>query len=167
MRHRSHSHSFGRRSGPKKALLKGLVISLVEHERIKTTLAKAKELRKHVEKAVTLSKDGDLAARRVLISRFGNQDTAEKLVTNLGKRFQDRKGGYTRILKMGVRPGDRVPMALIEFVDFKLPEPKGDDTKVVGDKDASKRSRNAYKIRLAARKRRRQMQANSRRANRK
>lgn len=167
MRHRAHSHSFGRRYNAKQALFKGLISSLVEHGRIKTTLAKAKELRKHVERAVTIGKSADLAARRVLISRTGSEKTAELLVTDYSKRFQKRNGGYTRILKVGIRPGDRVPMAYIEFVDYKLPEAKKDETKVVGDKDASKRGRALNKARLAKRKHLRNIQIASRRRNRK
>jgi large subunit ribosomal protein L17 len=167
MRHKSHSHSFGRRSGPRKALLKGLVISLVEHGRIKTTLAKAKELRKHVEKAITLGKKGDAASRRLLISRTGNEKTAETLVNDLGPRFKTRKGGYTRILKFGLRAGDKAPMALIEFVDYKLPEVKADETTVKGDKGASARGRKLNKIRAKAKKHKRNIKKASRKQNRK
>ncbi len=166
MRHLAKSHSFGRRAGPKAALLKGLVISLVEHGRIKTTLAKAKELRRHVERAVTLGKKGDLGSRRILISRFGNEQTAETLVTDLGKRFKARAGGYTRIVKTGLRPGDKAPMAIIEFVDYKLPETGDKDTKVKGDVGAVKRARALNKAKTKAKKGIRRAKAQKRAANR-
>ena len=109
---------FGRKSGPRKALLKGLANSLIEHGRIKTTLAKAKELRKHVERAVTLGKKDNLGSLRLLISRLSNKDLAIKLVKDISPRFKDRDGGFTRIIKIGRRPGDSAEMAYIEFVDF-------------------------------------------------
>ncbi len=118
MRHKRLKNHFGRKSGPRKALLRGLVISLVEHERIKTTLAKAKELRRHVEKAVTIGKKGDLASMRLLLSRYPNKATANKLIKDISSRFKERPGGYTRIIKLGVRPGDCAEMAFIEFVDY-------------------------------------------------
>ena len=95
-----------------------LVSSLVEHERIKTTVAKAKELRRHVEKAITVGRKGNVSAVRHLISRYHNKDTVFKIVHDLSVRFKDRPGGYTRILKLGPRVGDGAPMAFIEFVDF-------------------------------------------------
>ncbi len=168
MRHMAKRHSFGRRTGAKAALFKGLVNSLVEHERIHTTLAKAKEIRRHVEKAVTLGKKGDIGTRRLLISKFGNQDTANKLVNDISKRFETRPGGYTRILKTGLRAGDSAPMAYLEFVDYELPETaKGGDEQVVGDAGASKKARAENKARQAKRKRIRKIQAASRARNRK
>jgi len=100
------------------------VVSLVEHGRIKTTLAKAKELRRHVERAVTLGKralDGGnaLHVQRLLMSRYPNEATVTSLMKDVAPRFKAREGGYTRILKLGMRPGDRAEMAYIEFVDFK------------------------------------------------
>lgn len=168
MRHMAKRHSFGRRTGAKAALFKGLVNSLVEHGRIHTTLAKAKEIRRHVEKAITLGKKGDIGTRRVLISRY-NQDTADKLITDVSKRFQKRPGGYTRILKTGLRAGDKAPMALIEFVDYVLPAEAKDksDAKVAGDAGERKRVRAANKKKVAAKKRIRKIQAKSRVINRK
>src|SRR5215475_11509284 len=104
-RHRAKRHNFHRRHGPLKALMRGLVYSLVEHGRIKTTLAKAKEARRHVEKAVTLAKKGTLHSRRLLLSRYPNEPVVDKLATDLSKRFEKRAGGYTRIIKIGARPG--------------------------------------------------------------
>ncbi len=118
MRHRRRVKHFSRKSGPRKALIRGLVVSLVEHERISTTVDKAKELRRHVEKAITLGKKGDLATFRLLLSRIANEDTASKIVKDLSPRFQSRPGGYTRIIKIGRRPGDTAEMAFIEFVDY-------------------------------------------------
>jgi large subunit ribosomal protein L17 len=95
-----------------------LIVSLVEHGRIKTTVTKAKELRRHVEKAITVGKKDDLATRRLLLSRIPNQKTVETIVGDHSKRFASRPGGYTRIIKIGRRPGDKSEMAFIEFVDY-------------------------------------------------
>ena len=118
MRHRCQVKHFSRKSGARKALIRGLVTSLVEHERIKTTLPKAKELRRHVERAVTAARAGTVHARRTLLSKYPNEDTVQKLVGDLGKRFEGRPGGYTRIRKLGQRVGDGAPMCFIEFVDY-------------------------------------------------
>lgn len=167
MRHKVHSHSFSRRGGPRKALIKGLVISLVEHGRIRTTLAKAKELRRHVERAITLGKNGDVSSRRLLISRFGSEQAANTIMVDISPRFKKRAGGYTRILRMNPRPGDMAPMALIEFVDYKLPEAaKGGETTVKGDAGAVARAKAGAKRKQAHRKAVRQMKATSRRENR-
>lgn len=167
MRHKVHSHSFNRRGGPRKALIKGLVVSLVEHGRIRTTLAKAKELRRHVERAVTLGKKGDVATRRLLVARFGNEGAAATIVNDISVRFKSRPGGYTRIVKAGHRPGDMAPMALIEFVDYKLPEAAKDETTVKGDAGAEKRAKARSKARDAHKKSVRTIKAKSRRASRK
>ncbi len=124
MRHRAKVSHFGRKSGPRKALVRGLVYSLVEHGRIKTTLAKAKELRRHVERAVTVGKRGledgkALHVQRLLMSRYPNDNAVQKIMKDLAPRFKTREGGYTRILKVGLRPGDKAEMAFIQFVDFK------------------------------------------------
>ena len=122
MRHRARVNHFHRAEGPRKALLRGLVYSLVEHGRIKTTVAKAKELRRHVEKAVTLGKDQTLHARRLLLSRFPHEPTVRKIMGELSPRFKDRAGGYTQIFKLGNRAGDAAEMAYIQFVDYKPSE---------------------------------------------
>ncbi len=137
MRHHSKTHSFGRRPDARAALLRGLVDSIVLHERIKTTVAKAKELRKHVEKAITYGKKGGLHTRRILLSSYPNKDTVAKILAELSPRFKDRPGGYTRIIKLGARPGDQAEMAFIEFVDYKLPE-EGKETEVKGEKKEAK-----------------------------
>jgi len=97
------------------------VTSLVEHGRIKTTLAKAKELRRHVERAVTLGKKQSLHSQRLLLARYPNQKTVSTIMKDLAPRFKNRPGGYTRILKLGARPGDNAEMAYIEFVDYTAP----------------------------------------------
>lgn len=94
------------------------MVSLVEHGRIKTTVARAKELRRHIERVVTLGKKGDLNSIRLVISRLANQDLGLDLVKNIAPRFKDRDGGYTRVVKIGRRPGDTAEMAFLEFVDF-------------------------------------------------
>ena len=124
MKHRAHNRSFGRKSAPRAALMKGLVSSLVEHERIKTTLPKAKELRRHVEKAITRGKQQDVHSQRLLSARYPFPKVVSKIMKDLAVRFKDRPGGYTRIIKLGPREGDRAPMAFIEFTDYNYLEPK-------------------------------------------
>lgn len=118
--HRRRVRRFSRKTTAKVALLRGLVTSLIEHGRIKTTLAKAKETKRHVEKAITVAKRGDLNSRRLLLSRFPHEASVTKLMDVMAGQFKDRQGGYTRIIKLGVRPGDASPMAFIEFVDYKF-----------------------------------------------
>ncbi len=118
MRHRMKAKRFGRKFNHKKALFRNLIVSLVEHGRIKTTVEKAKELRRHVERAVTVGKKANLASFRLLLSRVPHRETIAKIVKDISPRFKDRPGGYTRIIKIGQRPGDRAEMAFIEWVDF-------------------------------------------------
>lgn len=120
MRHQRHIAHFGRKSGPRRALIRNLVVSLVKHGRIRTTVEKAKELRRHVERAVTLGKKNNLHARRLLLSRFPNSEAVETIVSDVSVRFSSRPGGYTRIIKLGHRPGDTADMAYIEFIDFNF-----------------------------------------------
>lgn len=134
MRHRRKTKYFSRKTKPRKALLRSLVTSLVEHGRIKTTLAKAKELRRHVERAITMGKKDTLHARRTLLARYPNEGAIETLLKDLGPRFKNRPGGYTRILKITARPGDAAPQAFIEFVDY--------DAKVYTDKKVTVKVRN-------------------------
>lgn len=124
MRHQVHSKRFGRRGGGRKALIRGLVNAIVESERIRTTVPKAKELRRHVERAITKGKDQTLHARRILLAKYPNQKTVDKIFTDLSQRFAKRPGGYTRILKLDKRPGDSAEMCFIEFVDYKAPSDK-------------------------------------------
>lgn len=123
MRHQMRKESsFGRHRDPRKALIRGLINSLVEQERIKTTLSKAKCVRPLIEKAITMGKKGDVHSRRLLLSRYPNKKTVDKIIKNLSSRFKDRHGGYTRIIKLGFRSGDKAPLAYIEFVDYKTQE---------------------------------------------
>ena len=128
MRHQTRTQRFNRPHNQRVWLLRNLVISLVEHERITTTVAKAKELRRWAEKAVTLGKRGSLADRRLLLSRIPNVDTVAKVFAELAPRFKDRAGGYTRIYRAHRRPGDCVEMAIIEFLDAKLKKPDDETT---------------------------------------
>lgn len=117
MRHRKSGRKLNRNSSHRKAMFKNMSTSLVEHEVIKTTLAKAKELRRVVEPLITLSKVDSVANRRLAFARTGSDAAVGKLFTDLGKRFATRPGGYVRILKCGMRPGDSAPMAYVELVD--------------------------------------------------
>lgn len=161
MRHRARVSTFGRKSGPRKALLRGLVTSLVEHGRIKTTLAKAKELRRHVERAVTLGKKQSLHSQRLLLSRYPNEETVATIMKDLAPRFKDRQGGYTRILKLGNRPGDNAEMAYIEFVDY-APKAKSE----VDEKAEARLKKESFKAAEAKKKRLRKLQGEARRVQR-
>lgn len=116
--HRRLVKHFSRKSGPRKALIRGLMHSLVEHGRIKTTVARAKEVRRHIERVVTLGRKGDLNSLRLIIARLASKDMALEMVKNIAPRFKDRPGGYTRVIKIGRRPGDTAEMAFLEFVDY-------------------------------------------------
>ncbi len=123
MRHNLAGRRLSRSTNQRKALMKNLAISLIEHERIETTLPKAKELRIYVEPFITLSKTDSVPNRRLAMSRLGSKDAVQKLFSaEFRQRFESRPGGYTRILKMASRLGDGADMALIELVDFALPE---------------------------------------------
>ena len=117
MRHRVLKYKLNRTSSHRKALLNNMTLSLIKHEQINTTLAKAKNLRPFVEKVITLAKKGSLASRKKAFSILKNKKITEKLFTNIVKRYETRKGGYTRILKNGFRYGDMAPLAVIELVD--------------------------------------------------
>lgn len=116
MRHLKTGRKFGRNSATRSALFKNLSISLIEHEVIKTTLPKAKELRGYLEPLITLSKVDSVSNRRRAFSILRNKSAVGKLFSDLGPRFKERPGGYLRIIKMGYRTGDSAPMALIEMV---------------------------------------------------
>lgn len=117
MRHSKGYRRLNRTHEHRKALFANMAGSLIEHEQIKTTLPKAKELRPIVEKLITLAKRGDLHARRLAASRLKEDQYVTKLFDILGPRYTERKGGYTRVLRAGFRYGDMAPMAIIEFVD--------------------------------------------------
>ena len=135
--HRRRVKHFDRKSGPRKALLRGLVTSLIEHGRITTTVDRAKEVRRHVEKAITLGKKGDLATIRLLMSRYPNKEAVQTIVKDLAPRFKTRPGGYTRIIKIGRRPGDTAEMAFLEFVDYNY-ETAGTQPEEKAEKKATK-----------------------------
>ena len=115
--HRRRVKKFNRDTKSRLALFRGLMTSLVEHGRIKTTVVKAKEVRRHIEKLITLGKNGDVASRRLIIARINNANAAGVIVNDISKRMMDRPGGYTRVIKIGRRPGDTTEMAFLEFVD--------------------------------------------------
>ncbi|WP_025674303.1 50S ribosomal protein L17 [Salinivibrio socompensis] len=117
MRHRKSGRQLNRNSSHRKAMFSNMASSLVTHEVIKTTLPKAKELRRVIEPLITLAKNDSVANRRVAFARTRNDEVVAKLFNELGPRFVSRAGGYTRILKCGVRSGDKAPMAYIELVD--------------------------------------------------
>lgn len=120
MRHRKIRRRLSRTTEHRKALIRNLSASLIEHEKIRTTEAKAKALRPEVEKMVTKAKEGSLAARRNVFASLGNKYAVHKLFEVYAARFADRNGGYTRIVKDGPRAGDGAAMAIIEFVDRKI-----------------------------------------------
>jgi len=117
MRHRKSGRKLGRNSSHRKAMYRNMAASLVHHETIKTTLPKAKELRRVVEPLITLAKEDGVANRRLAFDRLRDKVAVGKLFTDLGPRFKERPGGYLRILKMGPRPGDAAPMAIVQLVD--------------------------------------------------
>jgi large subunit ribosomal protein L17 len=121
VRHKISGRKLNRTSAHRKALFKNLAQALIKHETIQTTLPKAKELRPVVEKLITLGKRGDLHARRQAVSKIQDVSLVKKLFSELAVRFQERNGGYTRVLKNGFRYGDSAPMAVIQFVDAKAP----------------------------------------------
>ena len=149
MRHlKKASPSFGRRGGPRKALIRGLVYSLVEHERIKITLARAKCVKPLVERAITIGKKGDVHSFRLLQSVYPNKKTVQKIVKELSPRFKERPGGYTRIIKLGFRQGDKAPLAYLEFVDY-MPKLK---TSVSSVEKSSEKKEDTKKILTAEEK---------------
>lgn len=117
MRHRKSGRKLNRNSSHRKAMFKNMSASLIEHEVIKTTVAKAKELRSVAEPLITLAKEDSVHNRRLAFARLGSKAAVGKLFTDLGTRYQGRPGGYIRILKCGYRPGDNAPMAIVELVD--------------------------------------------------
>ncbi|WP_039912592.1 50S ribosomal protein L17 [Cellvibrio mixtus] len=117
MRHRLTGRQLGRNASHRKAMFRNMVISLVEHELIKTTLPKAKELRRFAEPLITLAKVDSVANRRLAFARLNSKEAVGKLFSQLGPRYNTRPGGYVRILKCGFRAGDKAPMAYVELVD--------------------------------------------------
>ncbi len=122
MRHRKSGRHLNRTSSHRQAMFRNMAVSLIEHESIRTTVAKAKELRRVAEPLITLAKVDSPANRRLAFNRTRSKAAVGKLFTELGPRFLERPGGYMRILKCGYRAGDAAPMAFVELVDRKLPE---------------------------------------------
>lgn len=117
MRHRKSGRQLNRNSSHRNAMFRNMAVSLIEHEVIRTTLPKAKELRRVAEPLITLSKEDSVANRRLAFSRTRSKEAVGKLFTELGPRYKARPGGYLRVLKAGLRPGDKAPMAYVELVD--------------------------------------------------
>ena len=117
MRHRNAGRKLGKKSQHRRAMFANMSAALIKHEQISTTLPKAKELKSFVDRLITLGKKGGLSNRRLAMSRLRDETQVKKLFDILGKRYQDRPGGYTRVLKAGFRYGDNAPMAIIELVD--------------------------------------------------
>jgi len=122
MRHRRVSRRFSRTSSHRKAMFSNMVKSVIEHEIIKTTLPKAKDLRRYLEPMITLAKEDSVAARRLAFSRLRDDAIVAKLFNDVGPRFKTRPGGYVRIVKCGFRAGDAAPMAIVELVERKTEE---------------------------------------------
>lgn len=122
MRHRNSGRALSRTSSHRAALMRNMSKSLIEHEQIRTTVPKAKELRRVVEPLITLAKTDSVANRRLAFSRLRDDATVAKLFTDLGPRFKERPGGYLRILKAGFRPGDNAPVAIVQLVEEKAKE---------------------------------------------
>ena len=126
MRHRKSGRHLNRTSAHRQAMFRNMAVSLIEHEAIRTTVAKAKELRRVAELLITLAKVDTHANRRLAFNRTRSKAAVGKLFEELGPRYQDRPGGYTRILKCGYRTGDAAPMAFVELVDRVVPEREDD-----------------------------------------
>ena len=136
MRHAKSGRKFNRTASHRKAMFANMAVALIKHEQIKTTLPKAKDLRGVVDRLITLGKRGDLHARRQALSVLRDRKITAKLFDGLAKRYKDRPGGYTRVIKAGFRYGDMAPMGVIELVD-RDPEAKGKDSGPTMFKDES------------------------------
>ena len=137
MRHRIAGRKFHRNSKQRKALLRGLVISLFEHLKIETTVAKAKEARRVAERVITLGKKGDIHSRRLALSRIPHRDTITKLFNEIAPKIE-RSSGYLRVMKTRFRPGDNASMAILEFVDYDAIKGDAEPEKEKKDKKAKK-----------------------------
>lgn len=139
MRHLKAGRKLNRSSSHRKALFRNLVTSLIEHEHVKTTDAKAKELRRIADRMITLAKRGSLHARRQAAAFVRTRKAVSKLFDEMATRFRDRPGGYTRVVKIGIRHGDAAPMSVIELTD------RGDAAKAEAEKKRERRARRAEK----------------------
>ena len=128
MRHRKSGRKLNRNSPQRNSLKKNLAISIIEHESVRTTLAKAKEIRRFLEPLVTLAKENTVSNQRLAYSRLRSKDAVAKLFDELGPRYKDRPGGYLRVIKSGLRNGDKAPSAQIEFVDRMEENPEEEIT---------------------------------------
>jgi len=137
MRHKKSGRKFNRNSSHRKALMKNLSIALIERDIIKTTLPKAKELRGFIEPLITLAKEDNVANRRLAFRRLRSDAAVAKLFTEIAKNSLERKGGYTRIIKAGFRPGDKADMAFIELVDRDMESAETDDTPELKEEPAA------------------------------
>ncbi|MCS5584327.1 MAG: 50S ribosomal protein L17 [Pseudomonadales bacterium] len=137
MRHRKSGRQLNRNSSHRKAMFRNMACSLIEHEVIRTTVPKAKELRRVAEPLITLAKSDSVANRRLAFSRMRSKAAVGKLFSEIGPRYQERPGGYTRILKCGFRAGDAAPMAFVELVDRPLPDNDDDFDDFDDDVEAS------------------------------
>ncbi len=135
MRHKKAGRHFGRTANQRKALIRGLLTSLILHERIETTLARAKETRAIAERLVTLGVRGDLNSRRVALAGLASRTAVSKLFGEIAPRFQGRNGGYLRIVQTRCRMGDCAPMAVIEFVDYEGKKSEPEKPKQVREKE--------------------------------
>tara|TARA_Y100000590_G_scaffold342688_1_gene391366 strand:- start:1072 stop:1512 length:441 start_codon:yes stop_codon:yes gene_type:complete len=145
MRHKNTGRKLNRTSSHRKAMFSNMANSLIKHEQIVTTLPKAKELRPIVEKLVTLSKNDDLHSRRQAIAKLQDLQIVKKLFEVIAPRYENRNGGYTRIIKAGYRYGDSAPMAVIEFIDRDL-ESKGKDSGPLQVKESEEEAENLNSI---------------------
>ena len=138
MRHKKLGRRFGRQSGHRQAMFSNLAADLIRHEQIVTTLAKAKDLKRVMDKYITLAKRGDLNSRRLAAARLRDDEMVKKLFDTLGPRYRDRPGGYTRVMKAGFRYGDMAPRAVIEFVDRDITvKGKADKERVEAEREAA------------------------------
>lgn len=135
MRHRKAGRKLNRTASHRRAMFANMVAALIKHEQIITTLPKAKELRRVTDRIITLAKKGDLASRRLAVARVRDEAMVKKLFDTLGPRYEDRNGGYTRVLKAGFRHGDSAPMAVIELVDRDVDAKGQDSGPVLVDED--------------------------------
>ena len=127
MRHRKRGRQLGRDTKHRRALFRNLVTSLLEHERIETTAAKAKEVRGIADKMITLGKAGSLASRRMALAYLMKKETVAKLFSEIAPRLADRSGGYTRIIRTRIRQGDAAPMAVVELTQHNIAAPKTEE----------------------------------------
>ncbi len=138
MRHRVAGRGLGRNTNQRKALLRGLVVSLFEYKKIETTVAKAKEARKLAEHVITLGKRGNLHSRRLALSHIPNKDIIAELFDRIAPKLSNRNSGYLRIIKSRIRPGDNSSMAILEFVDYEALREKKEEKKEDDKKKKSK-----------------------------